>query len=173
MNEVKRYEIELGGKPLVIEQGLLGQLANGAVTVRQGDTVVLVTATMGQAREGIDFFPLSVDYEERLYAVGKIPGGFPRREGRPSTDGILAMRLTDRCLRPLFPKGFREEVQIVATTLSADLEHQPDTLITIGASAALAISDIPFNGPVSSVRVGLIDGNTFLIRHFPSVKRVI
>ena len=158
MNEVKRYEIELGGKPLVIEQGLLGQLANGAVTVRQGDTVVLVTATMGQAREGIDFFPLTVDYEERLYAVGKIPGGFPRREGRPSTDGILAMRLTDRCLRPLFPKGFREEVQIVATTLSADLEHQPDTLITIGASAALAISDIPFSGPVSSVRVGLIDG---------------
>jgi polyribonucleotide nucleotidyltransferase len=113
---------------------------------------------MADPREGIDFFPLTIDYEERLYAVGKIPGGFPRREGRASTDGILAMRLTDRPLRPLFPKGFRQDVQIVATTLSADREHQPDTLITIGASAALMISDIPFNGPVSSVRVARVDG---------------
>ena len=113
---------------------------------------------MADPREGIDFFPLTIDYEERLYAVGKIPGGFPRREGRASTDGILAMRLTDRPLRPLFPKGFRNEVQIIATTLSADREHQPDTLITIGASAALGISDIPFNGPVSSVRVTRLDG---------------
>jgi polyribonucleotide nucleotidyltransferase len=128
------------------------------VTVRQGDTVVLVTACMAEAREGIDFFPLTIDYEERLYAVGKIPGGFPRREGRASTDGILAMRLTDRPLRPLFPKGFRNEVQIIAMTLSADREHQPDTLITVGASAALMISDIPFNGPVSSVRVARVDG---------------
>ncbi|MCC7363456.1 MAG: polyribonucleotide nucleotidyltransferase [Dehalococcoidia bacterium] len=152
------YEIEIGGRPLTIQYGILAQQANGAVTVRQGDTVVLVTACMADAREGVDFFPLTVDYEERLYAVGKIPGGFPRREGRASTDGILAMRLTDRPLRPLFPKGFRNEVQVVATTLSADREHQPDTLITIGASAALMISDIPFNGPVSSVRVTRLDG---------------
>ena len=104
-SSVRTYEIEIGGKPLLIETGALAGLANGAVTVRQGDTVVLVTACMADPREGIDFFPLTVDYEERLYAVGKIPGGFPRREGRPSGDGILAMRLTDRSLRPLFPKG--------------------------------------------------------------------
>ena len=157
-SSVRTYEIEIGGKPLLIQRGALAGLANGAVTVRQGDTVVLVTACMADPREGIDFFPLTVDYEERLYAVGKIPGGFPRREGRPSSDGVLAMRLTDRSLRPLFPKGFRNEVQIVATTLSSDREHQPDTLITVGASAALSISDIPFHGPVSSVRVGRLEG---------------
>ena len=157
-SSIRTYEVEIGGKPLLIQHGALAGLANGAVTVRQGDTVVLVTACMADPREGIDFFPLTVDYEERLYAVGKIPGGFPRREGRPSSDGILAMRLTDRSIRPLFPKGFRNEIQIVATTLSSDREHQPDTLITVGASAALSISDIPFNGPVSSVRVGRIDG---------------
>jgi len=155
---MKTYEIEVGGRPLTIQHGILAGQANGAVTVRQGDTVVLVTACMAQPREGIDFFPLTVDYEERLYAVGKIPGGFPRREGRASTDAILAMRLTDRPIRPLFPDGFRNEVQIIATTLSADRENQPDTLITIGASAALSISDIPFNGPVSAVRVTKLDG---------------
>ncbi|MGH2633174.1 MAG: polyribonucleotide nucleotidyltransferase, partial [Tepidiformaceae bacterium] len=158
MNEPKTYELEVGGKTLTIQHGILAQQANGAVTVRQGDTVVLVTVCMAEAREGIDFFPLTIDYEERLYAVGKIPGGFPRREGRASTDGTLAMRLTDRPLRPLFPKDFRQEVQVVATTLSADRENQPDTLITVGASAALMISDIPFNGPVSSVRVARVDG---------------
>ena len=158
MKEPKQYEIEVGGKTLTIQHGILANQANGSVTVRLGDTVVLVTATMSDAREGIDFFPLTIDYEERLYAVGKIPGGFPRREGRASNDGILAMRLTDRPLRPLFPKGFRQEVQIVATTLSADRENQPDTLIAIGASAALMISDIPFNGPVSSVRVTRLNG---------------
>ena len=152
------YEVEVDGKTITIQHGILAQQANGAVTVRQGDTVVLITATMDDAREGIDFFPLTVDYEERLYSVGKIPGGFPRREGRASNDAILAMRLTDRSIRPLFPKGFRSEVQIVATTLSADRENPPDTLITLGASAALMISDIPFNGPVSSVRVALVDG---------------
>ncbi|MBK9341983.1 MAG: polyribonucleotide nucleotidyltransferase [Dehalococcoidia bacterium] len=158
MKEPRQYELEVGGKTLTIQHGILANQANGSVTVRLGDTVVLVTATMADAREGIDFFPLTIDYEERLYAVGKIPGGFPRREGRASNDGILAMRLTDRPLRPLFPKGFRQEVQIVATTLSADRENQPDTLIAIGASAALMISDIPFNGPVSSVRVTRLDG---------------
>ncbi|MBI2766968.1 MAG: polyribonucleotide nucleotidyltransferase [Chloroflexi bacterium] len=156
--EPRTYELEVGGSTLTIQHGILAQLANGAVTVRQGDTVVLVTVCMADAREGIDFFPLTIDYEERLYAVGKIPGGFPRREGRASNDGILAMRLTDRPLRPLFPKGFRQDIQVVATTLSADREHQPDTLITIGASAALMISDIPFNGPVSSVRVTRLNG---------------
>jgi polyribonucleotide nucleotidyltransferase len=159
MREPHTYELEVGGKTLTIQYGILANQANGAVTVRLGDTVVLVTACMAEAREGIDFFPFTIDYEERLYAVGKIPGGFPRREGRASTEGILAMRLTDRPLRPLFPKGFRNEVQIVATTLSADREHQPDTLITVGASAALMISDIPFNGPVSSVRVTRLDGD--------------
>ena len=158
MNEPRTYELEIGGKTLTIQHGILAQQANGAVTVRLGDTVVLVTACMADAREGLDFFPLTIDYEERLYAVGKIPGGFPRREGRASNDGILAMRQTDRPLRPLFPKGFRQDVQIVATTLSADRENQPDTLITIGASAALMISDIPFNGPVSSVRVTRLEG---------------
>ncbi len=158
MKEPRQYEIEVGGKTLTIQHGILANQANGSVTVRLGDTVVLVTATMADAREGIDFFPLTIDYEERLYAVGKIPGGFPRREGRASTDGILSMRLTDRPLRPLFPKGFRQEVQIVGMTLSADRENQPDTLLTVGASAALMISDIPFNGPVSSVRVTRLDG---------------
>lgn len=155
---MKTYELEVGGKPLTIQHGVLAHQANGAVTVRQGDTVVLVTACMSEPRDGIDFFPLTIDYEERLYAVGKIPGGFPRREGRASNDGILTMRLTDRPLRPLFPKGFRNEVQIVAMTLSSDRENQPDTLITVGASAALMVSDIPFNGPVSAVRVTRIDG---------------
>ncbi len=158
MKEPRQYELEVGGKTLTIQHGILANQANGSVTVRLGDTVVLVTATMADAREGIDFFPLTIDYEERLYAVGKIPGGFPRREGRASNDGILAMRLTDRPLRPLFPKGFRQEVQIVGMTLSADRENQPDTLLTIGASAALMISDIPFNGPVSSVRVTRLNG---------------
>jgi polyribonucleotide nucleotidyltransferase len=157
-DSMNTYEVEVGGKTLAIQHGVLAGQANGAVTVRLGDTVVLVTACMAEPREGIDFFPLTVDYEERLYAVGKIPGGFPRREGRASTDGVLAMRLTDRPLRPLFPKGFRNEVQIIAMTLSADRENQPDTLITVGASAALMVSDIPFDGPVSSVRVTRIDG---------------
>ncbi|MCX7616761.1 polyribonucleotide nucleotidyltransferase [Tepidiforma sp.] len=171
MNDPRTYEIEIGGKTLTIQHGILAQQANGAVTVRLGDTVVLVTVCMADAREGVDFFPLTVDYEERLYAVGKIPGGFPRREGRASTEAILAMRLTDRPLRPLFPKGFRNEVQVIATTLSADREHQPDTLITIGASAALGISDIPFNGPVSSVRVTRLDGEYIVNPTFDETER--
>jgi polyribonucleotide nucleotidyltransferase len=171
MNEPRTYELEIDGKTLTIQHGILAQQANGAVTVRLGDTVVLVTVCMADAREGGDFFPLTVDYEERLYAVGKIPGGFPRREGRASNDGILAMRLTDRPLRPLFPDGFRNEVQVIATTLSADREHQPDTLITIGASAALSLSDIPFNGPVSSVRVTRLDGQYIVNPTFDQTQR--
>jgi polyribonucleotide nucleotidyltransferase len=155
---VEVFERELGGKPLRVESGKLAGLANGAVTVRYGDSMVLVTAVMNNSpREGVDFFPLTVDYEERLYAAGKIPGGWFRREGRPTSDGILTARLTDRPLRPLFPKGMRNDVQIVITTLSADQENDPDVLAIIGASMALTISDIPFQGPVSGTRIGYID----------------
>ncbi|MEO8457800.1 MAG: polyribonucleotide nucleotidyltransferase, partial [Chloroflexota bacterium] len=137
----------------------MAQLANGAVLIRYGDTVLLVTATMNNTpREGTDFFPLTIDFEERMYAAGKIPGSFFRREGRPSTAGILAARLTDRPLRPLFPKGMRNDVQVVVTTLSVDRENDPDILSIIGASAALTISDIPFGGPVSGTRMGYRDG---------------
>ena len=156
MSEV--FEREIAGRTLSMEVGKLAGLANGAVTVRYGDTVVLVTACMSQTpREGIDFFPLTVDFEERMYAAGKIPGGFFKREGRPSSAGILTARLTDRPLRPLFPKGMRNDVQIIITTLSADQENDPDIFSIIGASAALSISDIPFAGPVSGTRIGYID----------------
>ncbi len=153
------FQREIGGKLLTIETGKLAGQANGSVTVRYGDSVVLVTACASpQPREGIDFFPLTVDYEERLYAAGKIPGSFFRREGRPSQEAILAMRLTDRPLRPLFPKGFRNDVQVIITVLSADRENDPDILAIVGASAALSISDIPFLGPVGASRLGYIDG---------------
>jgi polyribonucleotide nucleotidyltransferase len=156
---VEVFERELGSKTLRVETGKMAGLANGAVTVRYGDTMVLVTAVMNnQPREGVDFFPLTVDYEERLYAAGKIPGGWFRREGRPSSEGILTARLTDRPLRPLFPKGMRNDVQVVITTLSADQENDPDVLAIIGASMALSISDIPFQGPVSGTRMGYING---------------
>jgi polyribonucleotide nucleotidyltransferase len=153
------YESEIGGHPLIIETGRLAAQSNGSSTVAFGETIVLVTACASPGtRADIDFFPLTIDFEERLYAVGKIPGSFPRREGRPSTDAILAGRMTDRALRPLFPKGFRNDVQVIITVLSADMENDPDVLATIGASAALMISDIPFEGPVSCVRVGHVDG---------------
>ncbi|HWO94230.1 MAG TPA: polyribonucleotide nucleotidyltransferase, partial [Dehalococcoidia bacterium] len=151
--------IELAGKQLTIETGKLAQQADGAVTVRYGDTVILATAVASKtAREGIDFFPLTVEYEERHYAVGRIPGSFFRREGRPTTEAILTARLVDRPIRPLFPKGFRNEVQIIVTTLSTDQENDPDVLAILGASAALSISDIPFGGPVAGVRIGRING---------------
>src|SRR2546428_6110178 len=154
-----KVETMIGSKPMIIETGKLAEQAGGAVTVRYGATLVLATATASKApREGIDFFPLTVDFEERLYAAGKIPGSFPRREGRPSEYGILTARLTDRPLRPLFPKGFRNDVQIIVTPLSADQENDPDVLAINGASAALTISDIPFDGPVGAVRVGYADG---------------
>jgi polyribonucleotide nucleotidyltransferase len=159
MPDIRTFTRELGGKTLTLETGRLAGLANGAVTVQYGDTVVIATAVMSrQQRPGIDFFPLTIDFEEKLYAIGKIPGSFFRREGRPSTEAILSARLTDRPLRPLFPKGMRNDVQAVITVLSADRENDPDVLGTVAASAALTISDIPFNGPVSSVRVGYIDG---------------
>src|SRR5919198_997288 len=149
----------VGGRELIVETGELAGQANGSVLVTYGETVVLVTAVVSETpREGIDFFPLTVDVEEKLYAAGKIPGGFRKREGRPPERSILASRLTDRPIRPLFPKGFRNDVQVVATVLSADQENDPDVLAICGASAALCISDIPFKGPVAGVRVGYIDG---------------
>jgi polyribonucleotide nucleotidyltransferase len=157
------YEIEVGGRSLIVETGRLATQANGSITVALGETVVLVTVCMSpQPREGIDFFPLTIDFEERMYAVGKIPGSFPRREGRPSTDAILAGRMTDRALRPLFPKGFRNDVQIIVTVLSADMENDADVLATVGASAALSVSDIPFDGPVSAMRIGRVNGEFVL-----------
>ncbi|MDO8671280.1 MAG: polyribonucleotide nucleotidyltransferase, partial [Dehalococcoidia bacterium] len=155
----KYVEAVIGGRPLRIETGRLAEQANGAVTVTYGETIVLVTAcATKEPREGIDFLPLTVDYEERMYAIGKIPGGYIKREGRPSQEAILTSRLTDRSLRPLFPKGFRNDIQIIATVFSADQENQPDILAIIGASAAISISDIPFAGPIAGVRVGYIDG---------------
>ncbi len=156
---VYTFEATLGGHKLTLETGRLAQQAGGAVTIRCGDTVLLATATMSaQEREGTDFFPLTVDFEERLYAAGRIPGSFFRREGRPPEHAILVGRLTDRPLRPLFPKDLRHEVQVIITSLSQDELHQADILSIIGASAALTISDIPFGEPVGAVRVGYIDG---------------
>ncbi len=151
--------LEVAGRRLSIETGRVAEQANGAVILRQGDTVVLSTAVMAkEPREGIDFFPLTCDYEEKLYAAGKIPGAFMRREGRPSEEAILASRLTDRPLRPLFPEGFRLDVQVISTVLSVDQENDPKILSINGASTALVISDIPFQGPVGAVRMGYIDG---------------
>jgi len=155
----QRAEVEVGGERLVFETGVLARQASGAVTVTHGETVVLVAATMAeQAREGIDFFPLTCDFEERMYAAGKIPGGFFKREGRPGERAILTARLMDRPLRPLFPKGMRNDVQVIATVLSTDQEHDPGVAAVNGASAALLLSGIPWEGPVGAVRVGLIDG---------------
>lgn len=163
MTDPQTFQREIGGRNLVVESGKLAGLANGAVTVRYGDTVVLVTVcTSTEPRPGVDFLPLTIDYEERLYAAGKIPGGFIRREGRPSEAATLASRLTDRPLRPLLPKSWRRDIQIVITVLSVDQENDADTLAVIGGSAVLAISDIPFYGPVGAVRVGLIDGQLVL-----------
>ena len=155
---VTKVEIDVAGRTLSLESGLIAQLADGAVVVRYGETAVLSTAGgEREAKDVVDFFPLTVDYEERMYAAGKIPGGFIKREGRPTEAAILAARLTDRPLRPLFPKGYRAEVQIISTVLSADQENDPDILSIIGASAALTISPIPFDGPVGAVRIGYID----------------
>jgi len=151
-------ETELGGRQLTIETGKLALLAGGAVTVRFGDTVILGTANRSEPRPGLDFFPLTVDFEERMYAAGKIPGGFIKRESRPSEAAILAARLTDRPIRPLFPAGYKDDVQVVLTVLSTDQENDPDVIGTIAGSAALTISEIPFEGPIAAVRVGRING---------------
>jgi polyribonucleotide nucleotidyltransferase len=155
---IKSFKTEIAGRTLEVEVGRVAEQANGAAWLKYGDTVVLVTAcTSKSSREGIDFFPLSVEYQEKLYAVGKIPGGFIKRESRPSEKAILTDRLIDRPIRPLFPDGFRNEVQVVATLLSVDQDCAPDIVAMIGSSIALSISDIPFEGPTASVMVGLID----------------
>jgi polyribonucleotide nucleotidyltransferase len=153
-----RLEMDLAGRKLVFETGKLAQMANGAVMVRYGDTAVLCTVTASKEPKDLDFFPLTVNYEERLYAVGKIPGGFIKREGRPSEKAILASRLTDRPIRPLFPDGFRNDVQIVNLVMSVDQDCSPEIAAMIGTSAALSISDVPFNGPIGGVIVGRVDG---------------
>ena len=156
---MQTFEMEVGGRKLIIENGKMAKQANGAVLVRYGDTVVLVTATASkEPRNGVDFFPLTVDYEEKMYAAGKIPGGFIKREGRPSNDAILCARLVDRPIRPLFPKGFRNDVEVVATVMSVEPDNAPEIAAMIGASCALGVSDIPFNGPIAGVRVGCVDG---------------
>jgi len=157
------FECEVGGRRLIIDTGKLAGQAGGAVTVRYGDTVVLVTVCTSDApREGINFLPLTIDYEERLYAAGKIPGGFIRREGRPSQEATLASRQTDRPIRPLLPKEWRNDIQIIITVLSADQENDPDILAVIGGSAALSISDVPFNGPIGAVHIGYINNELIL-----------
>jgi polyribonucleotide nucleotidyltransferase len=153
---------EIGGRTLTIETGRMALLAGGSVTLRYGDTLILGTANRSDPRPGLDFFPLTVDFEERMYAAGKIPGGFIKRESRPSEAAILAARLTDRPIRPLFPEGYKDDVQIVLTVLSTDQENDPDVLGTVAGSAALMISDIPFLGPVAAVRVGRINGEFVL-----------
>lgn len=158
-DNVKTYQFEIGGKPVIIETGKYAEQSNGTCMVKCGETVVMVNVTMSETvREGIDFFPLGVDFEEKMYSVGKIPGGFKKREGRPSDKAILTSRLIDRPLRPLFPKGFYNDVSVVATALSVDPDVLPEPLAMLGSSFALTISDIPFMGPTGSVFVGLVDG---------------
>ena len=155
----RNFQMQLGGRTLTVETGKYAEQAGGSCLVRMGDTAVLVCATIAKtARDGVDFLPLSVEYQEKLYSVGKIPGGFIKREGRPTDRAILSSRLIDRPLRPLFPKGFYNDVQVVATVLSVEQDVQPDLLAMIGSSAALAISEAPFSGPTGSVSVGMIDG---------------
>ncbi|WP_019588009.1 polyribonucleotide nucleotidyltransferase [Deinococcus apachensis] len=155
----KTYTTMLGGRELSIETGRLAKLVSGSVTLRYGDTVLLVTAQARDEKSTLDFLPLTVEFEERHYAVGKIPGSFHRREGRPGERAILSARITDRQIRPLFPRGYRHETQVIITVLSADQQNAPDVLGPIGASAALSVSDIPWNGPTACVRVGQIDGD--------------
>lgn len=159
MQRMHSFSTDFGGRTLTIETGKIAKLANGAVLVRYGETAVVVAATgTDTPREGVDFFPLTVDFEEKMYAVGKIPGGFLRREGRPAETAILTSRLIDRPIRPMFPDGYHNDVQIVCTAVSVDPDNAPDIPAMIGASCALSISDIPFEGPIAGVRVGLIDG---------------
>ncbi len=165
------FEHSIAGRVLSVEIGKLAQQANGTAIVHYGDTVVLVTACASpEPREGIDFLPLTVDYEERLYAAGKIPGSFFRREGRPTEEAILTSRLIDRSLRPLFPKGFNHDIQVMATVLSADQENDPDICALVGASTALTLSDIPFLGPISAVHVGYINDSFVLNPILPQIE---
>lgn len=163
MDIVHKYQMEIAGRPLVVEIGQLAKQANGAALVRYGETVVLVTATASKApREGIDFFPLTVDYEEKQYAVGKIPGGFIKREGRATELATLSARQLDRPIRPLFPKGFKNDIHVVATVMSVEKDCPADVTATIGASLALGVSNIPFAGPIGAVIVGMVDGELII-----------
>src|ERR1700760_716004 len=158
-----RKELDWGGRKLVLETGKIARQADGAVMISYGETIVLCTAVgVKTAKPGQDFFPLTVNYQEKAFAAGKIPGGFFKREGRPSEAEVLKSRLIDRPIRPLFPEGFRNEVQIVATVLSHDLENDPDVVAMIGCSAALTLSGIPFFGPVAAARVGYENGQYIL-----------
>ncbi|TVR76037.1 MAG: polyribonucleotide nucleotidyltransferase [Sphaerobacteraceae bacterium] len=160
---ITEKSIEINGRTLTIEHGRIAGLADGSVTIRYGDTLVLSTAVGSkEPRPGVDFLPLTVDYEERMYAAGKIPGGFIKREGRPSEKATLTARLTDRPIRPLFPDGWRSEIQLITTVMSTDQQNDPDVLSIVGASTALAISDIPWDGPIAAVRIGDIDGNLMI-----------
>jgi polyribonucleotide nucleotidyltransferase len=170
-DNIVSVERVIGDKPITIETGELAKQADGSVLVTYGDTLVLCAVTMAKtAREEMDFFPLTVEFQEKMYAAGKMPGGFFKREGRPSERSILTSRLIDRPIRPLFPEGMRNEVQVVCTVLSADVENPPDTIGMVGTSAALAISGIPFNGPIGGVRVGLVD-NEFVIN--PTLQQLV
>ncbi|MEO8395079.1 MAG: polyribonucleotide nucleotidyltransferase [Chloroflexota bacterium] len=170
MGEVHRYTAMMGDTEIIIETGKLAEQAGGAVTVQAGQTIVFATATMStKAREGLDFFPLSVDFEEKLYAAGRIPGSFFRREGRPSEQAILTSRVIDRTLRPLFPENMRNEVQVILSAFSHDQEHQVDMLGIIAASTAIMISNIPWNGPVAGARIGLIDGELVINPTIPQM----
>src|ERR1700732_4140856 len=158
-----RKELDWGGRKLVLETGKIARQADGAVMISYGETIVLCTAVgVKTAKPGQDFFPLTVNYQEKAFAAGKIPGGFFKREGRPSEAEVLKSRLIDRPIRPLFPDGFRNEVQIVATVLSHDMENDPDVVALIGCSAALTLSGITFFGPIAAARVGYIDGQYVL-----------
>src|ERR1043165_7338137 len=163
MFQVFRKELDWGGRKLILETGKIARQADGAVMARYGDTIVLCTAVgVRTAKPGQDFFPLTVNYQEKAFAAGKIPGGFFKREGRPSENEVLKSRLIDRPIRPLFPDNFRNEVQVIATVLSHDLENDPDIVALMGCSAALTLSGIPFFGPVAAARVALIDGQYVL-----------
>ena len=165
-----KFETQFGGQTLTIETGHMARLAGGAVTVRYGDTLVLGTANRSDPRPGLDFFPLTVEFEERMYAAGKIPGGFIKREARASEAATLAARLTDRPIRPLFPEGYKDDIQVVITVLSTDQENEPDVLGTVAASAALTISEIPFQGPIGAVRIGRIDGEFVINPTFSQIE---
>ena len=163
--------VSVGGKEITFETGKLAKQADGAVVVRSGDTMVLATAQgRTEGREGADFFPLTIDVEERMYAAGKIPGGFFKREGRPTERAILTARMIDRPIRPLWPKGYRNEVQCIATVLSADMVTPHDILAINGVSAALMISPMPFLGPIGAVRIGLIDGELVVNPTLPEIE---
>ena len=155
---MESFEMQLGGRTFTVETGKMAKQANGAVLVRYGDTVVLVATTASkEPREGTDFFPLTVDYEEKMYAVGKMPGGFLRREGRPGNSDILNARLIDRPIRPLFDKRCRNDIHVVATVLSVDFDNAPELCGMLGASLSIAISDIPWDGPIAGVRIGRVN----------------